>query len=187
MDRDFTAGVLAELAKPVYRARHLVTVYLDDYTIRITDADRDIVWDGNTWLATGALLALGEVSESTALVQQMLSVTLSGVDQTYISVFLAEDYLGRRITVHRVFLDERNETISSPHIFFDGTMDEPVLNEDQEAGTSLLTVQGVPNLAGNGRSPGRRTNDAEQQFHFPGDTGFKFVAALSGDIPWGRK
>jgi hypothetical protein len=187
MDRDFTPAVVAEVVKPLYRARHLVTVYLDDYTIRVTDADRTIVWNGETWLATGALLALGDVSESGERVRQSLSVTLSGVDQIFVSVFLSEQYLRRRIHVHRVFLNDRNEVILEPSKLMFGTIDEPILSEDPDNGTSQLTLQVVSRSMGIGCKVGRHTNNSEQQIHFPGDCGFKFVSAISRDVPWGRQ
>lgn len=187
MDRDLTAAVKAEVAKSVLSMAHLVTVYLDEYVIRITDYDRTIVWGADQWLPTGGLLDLGEVEESAELKEQKLAVTLSGIDQVYVALFLSQNYLHRTVTVHRALLTETGAVIADPHLYFKGTMDEPVLNESPDAGTSLMTVQVVSNLAGNGRSPGRHTNDSEQQVCFPGDRGFKFVSKISRDVAWGRK
>lgn len=185
MDRDFTAAIVEEVAKPLVRFVHLVAVYFDSYTIRITDADREIEWDGETWLPMGSLLAIGNVEESATITQQFVPLTLSGVDQIWGALFLSQHYLHGRITAHRAYLDERNNAISDPHPLFDRTIDDPVWAEDPSGMTSQITVQAVSHLAGHGGRPGRHTNDSEQQLHFPGDRGFHFVSSISREVPWG--
>ena len=106
MDRNATAAFLAELAKQKSQPFHLFELVLDSETVRATDAPRDITWNGNTYLALSHFLEFGGVQETAELQVSTCQVTLSGVDQTLISLVLSEQYIDRRLVIYKGFLSE---------------------------------------------------------------------------------
>ena len=111
-----------ESAKDQNRPIHLVSVHFDAQTTYTTDAFHNIDYGGNTYNAAGGLLSISDISEQSKIVVSAVKVSLSGVDQTYINLVLAEDYIdryeGKKPHSLEIFLeylnmteDEFNETI----------------------------------------------------------------------------
>jgi len=187
-DRGATAAALAEMAKASNQPVHLLQVALDapTGTIYATDAYKDIEWGGNIYTALGHLLSFSDIEETAELQVASLTVTLSGVDQAYISLFLSEHYIDRALRIYTGFLDSSDTLIADPVLIFDGRMDQPVIQEDPDAGTSVVAVRATNAWVDFERRPGRHTNHQEQQIWFPGDRGFEFASEIVKDIVWGR-
>lgn len=187
MDRGTTVAYQNELAAGANTPVFLVSIAFDSPTgtIYLTTCGRSILYNGNTYLGVGGLLSVGDVQEAPGLGQQSLALQLTGVDQTYLALLLTERYTGRTITVYRALLDANGAVISDPALHFVGSCDDPVIQEDPQAGTCLLTVQAV-NGGSKGRRVGRCTNSEDQQRLFPGDLSFSFVPLIEREsIPWG--
>ncbi len=187
MTRDLDAQAQAAIAAGIVPMVHLVELELDAPagTIRMTDAYRDQVWNGHTYVRAGNLLGISEISDSAALTVSEVTVTLNAVNQAWTALILQEAYIDRLLTIKRGYLDA-NGALVSAHTLFVGHVNRPAIVEDAESGTSTVALT-VGNIwVDFERKPGRTTNHEHQQVYFPGDRGFEFAAEVFKDLPWGR-
>jgi len=186
-DRGATAAVIAELAKSKNQPFHLVEVGFDLTPIYITDAWRNIVWNGQTYTALGHFLGFSDIEETSELQVANLTAQLSGVDQSVISAVLTENYIDRPLKIYKGLLDENMAVIADPILIFEGRMDSPVIEENPDDGSCTVAVTATNAWVDFERLSGRHTNHEEQQLFFPGDMGFEFSSEVTKEITWGRK
>lgn len=185
-DRDASADVLAEIAKAASQPIHLVELYLDTQTVRVTDAWRNVSWGGNDYIAVGQLLAFDGIDESVDLQVTSVRVSLSGVMQESIALVLSHNYIDARLVIYKAFIDSTaSGVVIDPIAIFDGRCDAPLIEENPDDGKCLLLLSAAQHWVDFERRPGRHTNHEEQQLHFPGDMGFQYVANLNRDLKWG--
>src|SRR3990167_9254557 len=187
MDRSTTTAVLTELAKAQSAPVHLVEAYFDSATVYVTDAHRNISWNGNSYLANGQFLSISPIAETAELNVHQVTARYTGVDQTWISLFLNEEYIDRRLVVRKAFLEATDTVIVDTIPIFDGRMDAPILEEDPDPdrGTADVSLTASSAFADFERRSVRRTNHEDQQIHFSGDDFFEFVSELVRDVLWG--
>ncbi len=174
----------------------LVADPYDVVDVYMTDAYKEltITVDGssNTYQATGNLIAFDTIQESTDLQISRLGISLSGVDQTFVSSLLTYNYLDRDLSVHRVFLDESEQVLHDPLLVFKGSIDTPTITDDPAAGTSTVSLQAASTFVDFDRRNGRRTNTSEQDLYrsvnslSDADTGFEYSAPSDTQFFWGR-
>ena len=186
MDRGAAAGIVTELGKVANQPVHLVSVETDEGTLYLSDGYRTITWDGHDWSAVGYFLGFSDIQESASLQVSSVTLSLSGIDQVYVALFLQNHYLDRQVKIYKAFLDADMALIADPVLIFDGRIDQPVISEDPENGTSTVAVKASDQWVDFERTPGRHTNHAEQQLHFAGDMGFEFADQIVKTIRWGR-
>jgi len=182
----FTGDNATEADKDANRPVHLVSVHFDAQTTYTTDAFHQITWDGNTYNPAGGLLQISDISEQAKVVVSTVNVSLSGVDQTYLSLVLAEDYIDRPLKIYLGFLDDVGAWVADPILMLEGRMDAPKIVEDPSKGTSVVSIAATNAWVDFERNTGRHTNHEEQQTYFAGDKGFQFASEIQKDIPWGR-
>lgn len=192
-DRSATAAVITELGKTKNQPVHLIEVTVEDadgnaIVTYITDAWTDIAWGGNTYLALGHFLGFTDIEETADVQVNSLTLSLSGVDQAWISAFLSYFYIDRPVKIYKAFLDGTTmAVVPSPILIFEGRMDEPGIEENPEDGSCIVTVSATNIWVDFERKAGRHTNHEEQQIFFPGDLGFQYASEVVSDITWGRK
>lgn len=193
MPRDITAGVETELGADSCHPFYLYQITVADKTTLVettfylTAYSRDLVWGGNTYVG-GLVMGHSDIEETIDQLETSCSVTLSGVDQTFISAFLNYDYLERSLVIYQGFIDESDyQIVTDPFKIFGGLMDAPNINEDVDTGLCTITVQASSHPYNMGRRMGRHTNDAEQQYYFPGDRGMEHAATIIHEIRWGAR
>jgi len=186
MDRGASAGYLTELAKSAKQMCHLVQVIFDDEAFYLTDAYKNITYDGDEYIAEGHLLEFSDIDELTELQVSEVTLSLSGVDQQFVSAFLSHRYIDRTVKIYKALLDSSDALISDPILIFDGRMDKPRIRDNPDDGKSIVAVSATNHWVDFERKGGRRTNHEEQQLHFPGDMGFEFASEIITDIKWGR-
>ena len=185
--RNATAAVLAEAAKSQQEGCHLFELYLTT-PIYATDAPFQISWGGNTYTALGHFIAFSGGEENRDLTETRVSVSLSGVDQVWVSNVLAQNYVDRRLVVRRAFLAPGGGVMVDPVALFDGLCDgRSRISEDHGADASrcVVTLEAGSHWSDFGRRPGRHANDNEQRFLFAGDGFFRFVSEINRTITWG--
>lgn len=153
--------------------------------IRLTDWGRDITALTETWDSSPHYLSVTEAVETAELRINSLTIDLSGVEQTYISIFLNNDYHGVRVRRYKVVLDSADDVIGEPILIFDGVIDSFGIDDTQE--TSVIQIVAASHWANFDMISGRKTNHNSQQIHFAGDLGFEFAADTVQDIKWGRE
>lgn len=189
MPRTTDAAFLAELAQASNQPCYLVEAHFDSGTVYMTDAWRSVVWGGNTYNANGHFLKFDGLNESLDLQIPTVTVRVSGVDQEWVGIVLAEDYLGRGLVIRKGFIDYAAGVISSPLLLFEGSMDAMAIEDDpgddQSAGSTSIAVTAVNVWADFARRAGRHTNDAEQQAKYPGDRFFDANTDYNRQMKWG--
>jgi hypothetical protein len=184
MDRGASGAVVTQLGAAANETCHLFELYLDDQTVRITDAYRGLSWGGNTYTAAGHWLGFDGVEESATLQVATARIQLSGVVQDSIALLLTHNYIDRRVVIYKAFISGTGVVID-PVPIFDGRADSPIIDEDPSSGKCTVTLAAAQHWIDFERRPGRHTNDAEEQIWFPGDKGFEFVSSLNKQIKWG--
>jgi len=187
MDRGSSASFQAEIIKEQNQPVHLLSIAFDSGTVYMNDGYKSITYDGDEYLGVGHFLAFSDIEETADLAVASLNIALSGIDRTYISYYLTEDYIDREVKIHLAFLDTNQALVADPVLIFDGRMNAPSLNENPESGESTLTVNVSNAWVDFERRSGRHTNHEEQQIYFSGDKGFEFASQIVADIKWGRE
>lgn len=183
-----TPAYLAAVAQDQVVCCHLVEARMDDGVVHLTNFGQDVVWGGHTYLALGSMLGFESPEESIDITTAQITASISGVDPDNLALFLDEHYLLRQWLIYSAVFDQAGSLIADPMLIFDGRINRVAVTEDPEAGSSLIAISLTNAWVDFTQTAGRRTNDAEQQFHFPDDCGFEFVAELAAGkaIKWGR-
>ena len=181
--RGATAAVIAEWGKSLTRPVHLLEVDFDPY-IYLTDAAVNLNWNGHTYLSS-YFLAFSTVSETSDLLANSCTISLTGVDQAVVAILLQETYLNRKIKIRNAMLDDNLAVIADPVLIFEGRMNRPAINIDPESGTVVCSVEGVSHWTDFERRAGRHSNTADQQRFFPTDKGFDQVPGIPATVFWG--
>ena len=185
MDRGSTGAFQTEIVKSANKPFHLVKLSFDDVSYFLSDAYIPVTYDSNTYTPTGSFLAFSDIVETNEANIETISISLSGVDTTYINLFLEGGYLDRTVQIYKAFLDSNDALVSDPLLIFDGRLNNPVIKEDVEAGTSTIAVQASSLFVDFDRINTRFTNNESQQSFFAGDTGFRFSSVVVKELNWG--
>ena len=184
-NRDTTVAVQTQLAAEQNEPCHLMALYLDGLTVRVTDAWRTLSWGGYDYTALGHFVAFDGLEESAELQVTSVKLSLSGVTTDTIAELLTYQYIDRRVVIWKAFISG-STVVADPVPIFDGRADAPEIAEDPDSGTCIVTLSAAQHWVDFERRPGRHTNHAEQQIWFSGDKGFEFVSELNREIRWGR-
>jgi hypothetical protein len=178
-DRGATAAVITEIEKSKNQPFHLIEVEFSVNTFYLTDAYRDIVWDnggGNhTYIALGHFLSFSDIEETSTVQVSSLTVQLSGIDQTFLSAVLSEYYIDRPLKIYKGFLDDTMAVVADPILIFEGRMDSPIISENPDDGSCILSAAATNTWVDFERLAGRHTNHEEQQI----------FSELTKEIRWG--
>ncbi|MBF0583293.1 MAG: hypothetical protein HQL80_03545 [Magnetococcales bacterium] len=186
MDRGADAAWIAEIMKSSSAPALLVEVHFDDGVIRGTNAWSPIVWQGNTYLANGHFLEIEGISESLDMTIPTVTINVSGVDQSWIAILLAKEYIDRKVLIYKAFVNySAGVLIGTPVIIFDGRMDNISLADDPANASCVISIAVSSHFVDFRRTPGRRTNHNDQQIYYPGDNGFKLVTNINRGVMWG--
>ncbi len=185
MDRGSTGAFQTEIVKSANKPFHLVKLSFDDVSYFLSDAYIPVTYDSDTYTPTGSFLAFSDIVETNESNIETISISLSGVDTTYINLFLSGGYLDRTVQIYKAFLDSNDALVSDPLLIFDGRLNNPVIKEDVDAGTSTVAVQASSLFVDFDRINTRFTNNESQQSFFSGDTGFRFSSVVVKELNWG--
>jgi len=185
MDRGSTGAFQTEIVKSANKPFHLVKLSFDDVSYFLSDAYIPVTYDSNTYTPTGSFLAFSDIVETNEANIETISISLSGVDTTYINLFLSGGYLDRTVEIYKAFLDSNDALVSDPLLIFNGRLNNPVIKEDVDAGTSTIAVQASSLFVDFDRINTRFTNNESQQSFFAGDTGFRFSSVVVKELNWG--
>jgi hypothetical protein len=184
MTRLIDSATIAELAKDDF---NLATLIRFDFSsvLYLTDWDRDISALSATWNSSPHFLGVGDVKETSDLRVNTVDITLSGVEQSYVSLFLSQNYIDVPARIYRAVLDDNDIVIGSPILVFNGVITNYDIQDSKSEST--VTVQIASHWKDFEKENGRKTNDNSQKIYFPNDEGFEFAAKTIKDLKWGRK
>jgi len=187
MARGLSSSVKTELATGVIDPVLLVEIEFGT-PIYLTNAPFDITssvsGSSRTYLTNGHLKNISGINETNKPTKNSLQLTLSGVDQTYISIALSENIINKEVYIYRGFLNSSNALISDPFLLFFGTIDEYRINDTTSTANLVLNL--TSHWGNFQKTSGRVTTDNSQQRFFSGDKGMEFAALTVRDIKWGR-
>lgn len=158
--------------------------YYAGSTVDIVIPVNDIIPDA-TYIGVGGISAISTIEETSELKAPKLTVELNGIDSTYISLVLAENYYGGDATLALVLLgsDHAILTDSEPVILFKGFMS--ILTLAMSEGKANITLELESILADWERPRVNRYNTGTQRNIDPNDRGFDNVAdIISKEIIW---
>ena len=188
MTRSLTTAVKNHLATNEIKPVHLITIGFgtpQNITDCVHDLTSSVSGSSVTYSSSRFLVSYPEVSEETDIGKSSISIALSGADQTYISLALAENIVNDSVTIYRAFLDANNAIIADPFLLYKGSVETYIISETDNS--SALTLNVVSHWADFEKRSGRKTNSTSQQRFFSGDLGMAFSSENVLDIKWGRK
>ena len=187
MARGISTAVKNELAtqniNPVLlvKLNFSTPVYLTNCSFNLVSS---ISGSSQTYTANGHLRGITNVSESNKPTKNSLALSLSGVDQTYISIALNENIINKDVEIYRGFLDSNNALISDPFLLFYGTIDDFKISDTTTTAGIVLTI--TSHWGQFEKQSGRTTSSNSQQRFFSSDKGMEFAAITVQDLKWGR-
>ena len=126
MARQLTLGIASEIAQEFTRPIELYELALDAATLRFTSTNDYIFFASNTY----APLPIQRSSIRTGMDQGVneVEIGLENIDLFFSQQVIATDFIGRFLTVKKVFLDQLGDSTNFL-VLFSGKMDEPVIDE----------------------------------------------------------
>lgn len=155
-------------------------------SVYMTNAYRDVVWSGDTYLRLGHLLSIGKITEDLNVNTNSTSITLAGADQTFISSYLSYPGFSHMVSVMVGGMSNDGSFLYSPLIIFQGFIDSYSISEDSNSGTSTLTLKATNHFSAFNRQSGRRLNDDDQRSLYPDDRGLMYTGELIDELRWGE-
>ena len=185
MSRSLTTGMQSAITADLVRPITLVQCAFDSGNLNLWSGIGDLTVDSVDYVGAGSLLSIGEITESSELSANGITVTLSGVTSPLITKARDEDYQGRELKVLLGAMDASNGVISDPVVIFSGFMDVMTINEGGQTATIAVTVEN--RLIEFEKTRVRRYTAEDQKIDYPNDKGLEFVAEMAEkEIVWGR-
>lgn len=151
----------------------------------ITSAPYDIVYDGDTFTATGDLLNIEELEEGSELTTRGLTITLNGVDPAYQAELQGNGFTRAPIDVLLATVPEGDNVPSSVSFFHRGYCDSPLTEVDYENGQMMVQVETTSIFTDLDRIPDlMRCSMASHQSRHPGDKFFEFTSDVDLEEIW---
>jgi hypothetical protein len=183
MARSINASTLSALQGDSFRICHLISIDIGA-GIYLTDFTHDIDDGSNVYEAGGGLIGVSGTSESSELRVGSVDISLSSVNQAYLSIFLSQNWINKSVVLSKAVIDNAGQIIGEPVVTFDGLLSSFQVSESDS--TSSISLQVASHWADFDRKAGRLTNNNSQQFYFAGDLGMEFAANTVKDIKWGK-
>lgn len=183
MPRTINASTITALESDQVRLAHLVEISFDT-PLYLTDYFHEIAYGGNTYDPASHLLSLDDAQETQDLRVGSITVNISGVDQSYISIFLNQEYVNREVNIWLAILGSDGSITGDPIKTFDGQISGYSLQESKNS--CVINMNVASHWADFERKTGRFTNNNSQKYLFPSDTGMRFAAESIKDIKWGK-
>jgi hypothetical protein len=136
------------------------------------------------YLVSDFILGISEHNEQTDLTKSSLSISLSGADQTFISLVLSENITNDEVNIYRAFLNDSNAIIDHPFLLYKGNIESFEIQESEKS--SIVNLSVVSHWADFEKKNGRKTNPTSQKRFFSTDVGMDFASQNVLDIKWGK-
>lgn len=161
------------------RHAEFIRLNVDGTYYTFCNAASPITVNGITFTALGALLGLSDVQRDIKATSDDLTISLTGIDTSYVSLILSSEIKGSVVEVWRGFLDSNNQIITSPtQQFFkryQGIINNVSLTENfneelrQRVATCSIACASFRMILEN-RMSGIKTNPVSWRQFYPNDT-----------------
>ena len=157
-------------------------------TYTFCNAAAPVTVNGITFTNLGALLGVGDVQRDIKATSDDMTISLTGIDPTWVGVILGTYIKGSSVEVWRGFLDSNNQIITTPTTQFfkryQGIINNLSISEnfDEKARTRVATCSvscsSMRRILEN-RMSGVKTNQQSWQFFYANDTSMNRVATIA--------
>jgi hypothetical protein len=198
-----------EAEKPSITMVCMVEVNYDSGTVRVHDGIGSIVLGGNILTEAGEQLdaenddnlindatiapfygigdfgGIESVEENIEVVARQVTLTCSGLDSTWVTPALTEDYQNRTVTVYLGFFSpDTGALIGSPEVIWEGRINQQTITLSKGDATLSMTcehrLRREPRIA--------RYTQADQELLHTGDRFFDLTHTIEGFVNrWGRR
>ena len=209
MTRIVSPDYALEAEKPSITMVCMVEVNYDSGTVRVHDGIGSIVLGGNILTEAGEQLdaenddnlindatiapfygigdfgGIESVEENIEVVARQVTLTCSGLDSTWITPALSEDYQNRTVTVYLGFFSpDTGALIGSPEVIWEGRINQQTITLSKGDATLSMTcehrLRREPRIA--------RYTQADQELLHTGDRFFDLTHTIEGFVNrWGRR
>ena len=167
----------------------LIDIVVNETTYYLSNAYAPLTFNGNTYTQLGNFLGMSEIQDDLKATNNQINIQLTGIptddgSPSYMNIALNSNLKGSRVKIYRAFFNNGNYDPSQVYLRFDGYVSNFSLNEnwdqDNKMTSSTIGIQ-CANIHAilEKKYAGRRTNDTDQQFWYPGDTGMYRVRSLA--------
>ena len=183
--------VIAALTATNIKHCLLVDIQVNTTTYYISNAYAPIVYNGNTYTQLGHFMGISEIQDDLRITNNQIGIQLSGIppddgSPNYMSVILNSNIKGSKVQIYRAFFDVStgNYVATQVYLRFSGYISNYSLSENWDQDNKLVSNSiGIQcssiHAIMEKKYTGRRTNDADQQRWFAGDTGMSRVKTLA--------
>ena len=109
--RNMTAAALAELNEKTVKPIMFFEGEFQSGVVNVWTGYGTLSWDGKDWIGLGELIGISEISESSNIVANGMTFTLSAVDASLVSLAINEAEQGKPGRLWLGFLDDSGELI----------------------------------------------------------------------------
>ena len=168
----------------------LIDIVVNDTTYYLSNAYAPLTYLGNTYTQLGNFLGMSEIQDDLKATNNQINLQLTGIptddgSPSYMGIALNSNLKGSAVRIRRAFFDSSgNYSPTQVYLRFDGYVSNFSLNEnwdqDNKMTSSTIGIQ-CANIHAilEKKYTGRRTNETDQQFWYPGDTGMYRVKSLA--------
>jgi hypothetical protein len=184
--RTLSAPVVAELNKSELTIVQLILMQFPSLTVALNSSNRSIDFGGVTYSGAAGLGKISEIEDSPGEIKG-LQFEMSGVPIEILALALAESNLvqGALTVVRLAILSSAGQVLDAP-IDWAGRLDTMSIQEDGDSCSIGATAEStaVDLLRGNSLT----TSNADQQYLYPGDRAFEYVASQANQpVVWPTK
>lgn len=159
-----------------------VEMEFDSEVARFWNGYTEETIDGDVYAAAGHLLGVSGIEESGEVSAKGATISITGLDASFISIALNENYQNRRA---RIIVGTVDDGVFTSYTLFRGRMDVMEITESGDGAT--LTVSVESRLIDLERPRSSRYTSEDQKTYYPGDLGLDYVADLQDkQINWGK-
>ena len=188
MTRSLSTAIKNALATNDIRPVHLITIGFST-PVNITDCSfsltSSVSGSSVTYNSSDFIMGFSEFSEQTDVSKSSLKLTLSGADQTFISIVLNENVTNDEVDIYRGLLNSSNTLIDDPLLLYKGNIENFSIQESDTSSSVVLSI--VSQWADFDKRNGRKTNNNSQQRFFSTDVGMEFSSEIVNQIKWGKE
>lgn len=186
MSRDLTTGTQFAIAQGVVKPILFYEGVFATGTLRLWTGLGTILWNGEQWTGSGALMAISPVKEEDDITANGVRISVSGVSTANLAIALAACRYGLVGRVWLGFLDANESVWADPYLAFEGKLDVPEIDDSGE--TCTIAVSYEHRLIDLRRPRLWLYTSADQNVRDSTDRGFDYVPSLQDkQLIWGPK
>ena len=191
LGRGIASAVTTDIANEKHvRLVSFAKLELDSGTLYMHDSIGTFTWsdpdDGSkAWSAIGDFGGISTVEESKQISAYEITISLSGIDASFLDEVLNQSYQGRSITIYLGALDlDDNTLLATPSEVWEGVMDVSRIAFGSGEGNTIEVVC-ESEFARLDDINGRTFSDSDLQAEYPGDTFLQYLHVMKdATIVW---